>query len=181
MVIFDWSMASNPKLLCIHRDPEQLSLLRNNGYDVLTATNGHDGLRLFMTRPVDAIVLEYHLGFLDGGMVASEIKKVQPLIPILMVIDHLEVPDGALRAVDMVVAKYDGDRFLLAAVQSVLAERPVLKSKPKRRGRMQPSPLEGSGANDSQPQQTVHNPNSPFSPAEWQSILKGTVKFGSDA
>ena len=174
-------MASNPKLLCIYRDPEQLSLLRNNGYDVLAATNGDEGLRLFMTRPVDAVVLEYHLGFLDGGMVASEIKKVQPLIPILMVIDHLEVPDGALRSVDMVVAKFDGDRFLLAAVQSVLAERPVLRSKPKRPSRMRSLPLEGTRANDSQTQQAAQNPNSPFSPQEWQSILNGKFQFGSDA
>ncbi len=87
-------MAANPTLLCIHRDPTQNETLWENGYEILTAANGREGLRLFMSLPVDAIVLEYHLGFLDGGMVAAEIKKVRPEIPIFMVVEDLEVPDG---------------------------------------------------------------------------------------
>ena len=156
-----------------------MSLLRDNGYEVLAATNGRDGLRLFMTRQVDAIVLEYHLGFLDGGLVASEIKKVQPHIPILMVIDDLEVPDGALRSVDMVIAKCDGDGFLLSAVRAALAAKQVLNAGAKRRSRAQILPPEG--AVPAQPQQAIPNPNGPLSPEEWEIILNGTVKFGSEA
>src|SRR6266849_6846884 len=63
----EWRMGTNSTLLCIHRDPAQLSLLEQNGYELLTATNGADGLRLFMSRPVDAIVLDHQLGLLDGG------------------------------------------------------------------------------------------------------------------
>src|SRR5271165_6688670 len=122
-------MATSGTLLCIHRDPARLTSLRESGYHVLTATNGHDGLRLFMTRPVDAIVLEYHLGFLDGGVVAATIKKVRPQVPIVMVLDNLDVPDEAFKSVDMVVAKFDGDQFLVSAVQSVLGERPALRGK----------------------------------------------------
>ena len=55
-------MAANGTLLCIHRNPAQLSLLEENGYELVTATNGHDGLRLFFSRTVDAIVIEHHLG-----------------------------------------------------------------------------------------------------------------------
>lgn len=69
-------------LLCIHRDPAQLSLLQENGYELVTATNGHEGLRLFMSRAVDAIVLEYHLGLLNGAVIAAEIKQVRPEVPI---------------------------------------------------------------------------------------------------
>ena len=75
-------MGSNSTLLCIHRDPSQLSLLQVHGYELVTATNGSDGLRLFMLQAVDAIVLDYQLGLLDGGVVAAEIKKVKPEIPI---------------------------------------------------------------------------------------------------
>jgi CheY-like chemotaxis protein len=102
------SMATDTTLLCIHRDPSPLRMLRENGYNVLTATSGVEGLRLFMTCHVDAIVLEYHLGFLDGGVAAAEIKKTRPEVPVLMVIDDLDVPEDALRSVDMVVAKFDG-------------------------------------------------------------------------
>jgi DNA-binding response OmpR family regulator len=73
-------MAASRTLLCIHRDPAQLSLLQESGYELVTATS--EGLRLFMSRPVDAIVLEYHLGLLDGGIVADAIKQVHPTVPI---------------------------------------------------------------------------------------------------
>ena len=67
-------MATNSTLLCIHRDPAQLSLLTEHGYQLATATTGSEGLRLFMSRPVDAVVLEYHLGLMDGAAIADEIK-----------------------------------------------------------------------------------------------------------
>jgi hypothetical protein len=61
------NMAAPSTVLCIHRDPEQLTLLREKGYGLVTAMNGSEGLRLLMSRPVDAVVLEYYLGLLDGG------------------------------------------------------------------------------------------------------------------
>jgi len=69
-------------LLCIHRDPARLSSLTEHGYELATATTGSDGLRLFMSRPVDTVVLEYHLGLLDGAATADEIKRVRPEVPI---------------------------------------------------------------------------------------------------
>jgi DNA-binding response OmpR family regulator len=113
-------MAANPTLLCIHRNPIQLSLLQENGYNLVTATNGQDGLRLFMSRPVDAIVLEHHLGLLDGAVIAAEIKQVRPKLPIIMLADHADLPEDALGAVDVLVSKSDPPHFLWAAVHFVL-------------------------------------------------------------
>src|ERR1700680_4240014 len=101
-------MATNSTLLCIHRDPAQLRLLQENAYELITATNVHDALRLFRSRPVDAIVLEYHLGLLDGSVIAAEIRQVRPKVPIVMLADHLELPDGALKSVDAVAARSGG-------------------------------------------------------------------------
>ncbi len=118
-------MATNGTLLCIHRDPVQLSLLKQNGYDLATATNGSDGLRLFMSRPVDAVVLEYHLGLLDGATIADEIKQFRPEVPIVMLVDHIELPTHALKSVDALVAKSDGPHFLLATVHFLLNVKPA--------------------------------------------------------
>jgi DNA-binding response OmpR family regulator len=112
-------MATNSTVLCIHRDPAQLSLLKENGYELVTATNGREGLRLFKSRHVDAIVLEYRLGLLDGSL-AAEIKQVRPEVPIIMLIDHLELPDGALKSVDALVTKSDGAHLLWATVHFIL-------------------------------------------------------------
>ena len=116
-------MSTNRRLLCIHRDPAQLDLLRENGYELVTATNGSEGLRLLMMRPVDAIVLEYHLGLLDGAVVAAEIKKAKPELPIVMLADDLELPEGALKSIDALVTKSDGPHFLWATVHFVLNAR----------------------------------------------------------
>jgi DNA-binding response OmpR family regulator len=118
-------MAANGTLLCIHREPAQLRLLEEHGYKLVTAANGHEGLRLFMSRHVDAIVLEYHLGLLDGATIASEIKQVRPTIPIVMLTEHMELPDDALESVDALVAKDDGPHFLLATVHFVLNVKPA--------------------------------------------------------
>lgn len=111
-------------LLCIHRNPAQLSLLQENGYELVTAATGAEGLRLLLTRSVDAIVLEYNLGLLDGAVVATEIKKAKPQLPIVMLADHLELPDGALKSVDAIVTKADGAHFLWATVHFILNVKP---------------------------------------------------------
>jgi DNA-binding response OmpR family regulator len=130
------SMTTNSTLLCIHRDPNQLSLLQEHGYELTTATNGCDGLRLFMSRPVDAVVLEYYLGLLDGTAVADEIKHIRPDVPIVMLVDHVELPADALKSVDALVAKADGPHFLLATVHFVLNVKPTQRHEAKLRSKL---------------------------------------------
>jgi len=77
------------------------------------------------SRPIDAIVLEYHLGLMDGAVVAADIKKVKPQLPIVMLADHLDLPDGALKSVDALVIKSDGAHFLWATVHFVLNVKPT--------------------------------------------------------
>lgn len=155
-------MATNGTLLCIHRDPAQLTFLKEHGYDLVTAANGHEGLRLFMSRTVDAIVLEYHLGLMDGVVIANEIKQVRPEIPIVMLADHMELPSSALTSVDALVAGGDGPHFLLATVHFVLNVRRRSKSRinPKRHRRSRDLSLEDS-----------------FTPEIWDGIRKGTIQI----
>ena len=117
-------MAATNTVLCIHRDPDQLRLLREKGYGLVTATNGSEGLRLLLSRPVDAVVLEYPLGELDGAEVADEIRRVRPRVPIVMVADPQELSRGALKSVDTLVDKSDGAHFLWAAVHFLLTTKP---------------------------------------------------------
>ena len=118
-------MAATRTLLCIHRDPGQLNLLKEKGYGLTTATSGSDVLRLLMSQSVDGIVVEYYLGLLNGAVVADEIKQRRPRLPIVMVVDDLELPDGALKSVDAVVTKSDGPHFLLATIDSLLRTKQV--------------------------------------------------------
>jgi CheY-like chemotaxis protein len=113
-------MASARSILCIHRDPAQLRVLQEKGFSLITATHGSEGLRLLVSKPVDAVILEYHLGLLDGAAVADKIKNVRPRLPIVMLAEGLELPEGALKSVDALVTSSDGPHFLLEAIQAVL-------------------------------------------------------------
>lgn len=177
-------MATNNTLLCIHRDPAQLSLLQENGYELVTATNGREGLRLFMSRPVDAIVLEYHLGLLDSVVIAAEIKQVKPQVPIVLLAENVELPDGALKSVDAIVAKADGPHFLLATVHFVLNVKPArsqvrqLRTQTRAHLRRPGRSREGTGhwqANAAQ--LAIDQKNAPFSQKVWQGIRNGTFQF----
>jgi len=137
-----------------------------------------------MSRPVDAIVLEYHLGLLDGAVVAAEIKKAKPQLPIVMLADHLELPEGALKSVDALLTKSDGARLLWATIHFVLNVRPAkrLAGDPKART---PTDLRrpgrsGDGADRGRAnlaQKTTSDQDAPFSPSVWRDILNGSIEF----
>ena len=74
-------MTTTLTVLSIHRDPGQMTLLREKGYGLVAATSGSEGLRLLRSRPVDAVVLEYSLGKFDGAEVADEIRHARPQLP----------------------------------------------------------------------------------------------------
>ena len=118
------SMAAINTILCIHRDPDQLQLLREKGYGLVTATNGIEGMRLLLSRSVDAVVLEYPHRALGGAGVVDEIRRVRPRVPIVMVADPQKLSQEALKSVDTLVAKSDGAHFLWAAVHFLLTIKP---------------------------------------------------------
>ncbi len=125
-------MSTYSSLLCIHRDPAQLSLLKENGYELVTARSGSDGLRLLMSQSVDVVVLDYELSLLDGATtVAAEIKKVKPQVPIVMLTDHLELTEGALKSADALVIKSDGPHFLWATVHFILNVKRTQQREPR--------------------------------------------------
>jgi DNA-binding response OmpR family regulator len=177
-------MAENSTLLCIHPDPAQLSLLEQNGYELITATNGSDGLRLFLSRPVDAIVFDSKLCLSDGNALAAEMKRVQPQLPIVMLADNVELPDDALKFVNALVAKSDGPDFLLATVRSVLNLKPApcwgVESARQRSRPGQPSALtrqRGKSRFAKTAESEANEHDAPFSPRVWRSIWNGTVQF----
>jgi CheY-like chemotaxis protein len=179
-----FTMGTQSTLLCIHRDPRQLLHLEENGYRLVTATCGVEGLRLLMSQAVDAVVIEYHLGLLDGAVVASEMKQVRPQIPIVMVCDNLELPDDTLQSVDAIVVRSDGQHFLVATIYFVLSmeweqqhvngtRSPAARKHFNRMGLGRPRRTATSRARRS----LTKERDAPFSSRLWTSILNGTIQF----
>lgn len=85
-------MKSKGKILLVDDDLDFLemhrAILKNNGYDVLTATNGKEGMERIRTDMPDLIILDLMMEKHDAGFSFSRQVKSDPLfkkIPILMV------------------------------------------------------------------------------------------------
>jgi DNA-binding response OmpR family regulator len=175
-------MSPTNTVLCIHRDPGELALLREKGYGLVTATNGSEGLRLLMSAPVDAVVLEYYLGLMDGAVVAGEIRRVRPQLPIVMVADPEVLPREALKSVDTLVDKADGAHFLWAAVHFLLtrkADHPTDPATEVRtiRGLRRAGNDRRRSRREKGLARTPNDETRPFSPEVWKSILDGTLRL----
>jgi DNA-binding response OmpR family regulator len=76
------------------------------------------------------VILDYQMPYMNGEMVAAEMKKMNPRVPILMLSACESLPERALRLVDEFIPKGNPAEFLLLGVQQLLSRRE--KRKPVR-------------------------------------------------
>jgi CheY-like chemotaxis protein len=67
----------------------------------LTAQGGQEGLGLFVSYPIDAVILDYQMPGMNGDRVASQMRRVKPGVPILMLSAYSELPANELSCVDV--------------------------------------------------------------------------------
>jgi CheY-like chemotaxis protein len=122
-------MSSYPNcktILCIDDDDGVLSyhraLLERRGYEVLTAASARQGLQIAKLCDVAAVILDYHMPEMNGHEVASEIKRIRPQIPIIMVSSDTQIPAHALKVVDAFVSKDEARSRLLPVITQICGE-----------------------------------------------------------
>jgi CheY-like chemotaxis protein len=99
-------------------------LLESNGYEVLAATGGDEGLRLFLSHSVNAVVLDYQMPGMNGDVVAARMKRVKPDVPIMLLSSYGPLPTSKLEAVDIFLSKSQPPKILLSTLQQLLNRRP---------------------------------------------------------
>jgi CheY-like chemotaxis protein len=107
-------------LLCIDDDEDILecekSFLESFGYTVLTAASGGKGLELASTNPVDLVILDYLMPEMNGHEVAIQMRRLNPKAPIIMLSATVDIPEQALKLVDVFIAKDHLASHLLPAI-----------------------------------------------------------------
>jgi CheY-like chemotaxis protein len=98
-------------------------LLEENGYEVLEATNGDEGLKLFSSRAVDAVILDYQMPGMNGDVVATKMKRVKSAVPIMLLSAYGPPPESKLKAVDTFLSKSRPPTILLSTLQHLLNGR----------------------------------------------------------
>lgn len=95
-------------------------LLESQGYRVLTAESGAEGIGLLSAEDVDLVLLDYMMPGIDGGAVAEAMKKLKPSVPILMLSAYVDLPAETVAHVDRYVIKGQSPPVLLSAVAELL-------------------------------------------------------------
>ena len=132
-------MAQAPHLvLCVDDEPIGLKvrriLLERAGYQVLTASNGPDGLAAFCADPVEAVVLDYSMPGMHGGEVAARMREAKPDVPILLLSAYIGLPPEVTSLVDLYMTKGEGAPVLLHKLHSLFESSGKLDGAEQGRG-----------------------------------------------
>jgi len=98
-------------------------LLEQNGYEVLEASGGDEGLKLFLSRNVDAVVVDYQMPGMNGDVVAEKIKRINSHVPIMLLSAYGPLPKSKLRAVDSFLTKSQPPQIILSMLQGLLGDQ----------------------------------------------------------
>ena len=95
-----------------------------SGYEVLDARDGLEALRIFDGNRVDLVLLDYFMPEMDGGAVASEMKRKQPHVPVIIVSASINCFDCVRGKVDGFICKGNGPELLLAEIRRFFSPEP---------------------------------------------------------
>jgi CheY-like chemotaxis protein len=114
-------------ILCIDDEatgllPRRL-LLESAGHRVIEARSGSEGIQLFQSEKIDAVVLDYWMSGMKGTEVAGELKRINPAVPIVVLSGLTELPGESAGLVDRWLVKGSHRaEYLLDIIQSLLEQ-----------------------------------------------------------
>ena len=98
-------------------------LLEQSGYQVLEASGGDEGLKLFRSHTIDAVVLDYQMPGMNGDVVAAKMKRINSRVPIMLLSAYGPLPKNKLSSVDSFLSKSQPPKILLSKLQDLLGGR----------------------------------------------------------
>ena len=95
-------------------------VLEKSGYEVLTATDGEQALKIFQNREIDAVLIDYYMPMVDGAYVARAMRHLKPSVPIIMISAAYALPGDALKDSDGFVLKGTAPTEMTALIAKVI-------------------------------------------------------------
>ncbi|WP_312133458.1 two-component system response regulator GlrR [Leclercia sp.] len=85
-------------LLMVDDDPGLLKLLGmrlvSEGYSIVTAESGQEGLKVLGREKIDLVISDLRMDEMDGMQLFTEIQKLQPGMPVIILTAHGSIPDA---------------------------------------------------------------------------------------
>lgn len=99
------------------------SVLELHGYDVLTASNGTEALEVFVSHPVDLVLLDYHMPQMNGDAAAAQMKACKDDVPIALLSADDVSTMSDIKVVDALISKSESVTTVLRIVDHLLSLR----------------------------------------------------------
>ncbi len=117
-------------ILCIDDEPAGMFarklLLESAGHRVIEARSGAEGIRVFKSQKVDAVILDYWMSGMKGTEVAGQLKELDPSVPIIVLSGLPDFPGETTGVIDEWLLKGNHrPEHLLVTVKALLERRPA--------------------------------------------------------
>jgi two-component system KDP operon response regulator KdpE len=123
------------KILTIDDNPQLIEMLRlclgREGYEVIAAYSGSEGLRKFRESHPDLVILDIMMPDMDGWETCRSLREMSPSVPILILTvlkEKANVVRGLALGADGFVAKPFRPGELVARVQALLRRADMMKT-----------------------------------------------------
>jgi DNA-binding response OmpR family regulator len=99
------------KILVIEDDLDVLSMiikhLEYDGYEVITATDGMEGLKQLQAAEYDLVITDIVMPYVSGVGVVTAVKEKKPQVPVIAITGYGKEPESAAveKKADLVLAK----------------------------------------------------------------------------
>jgi CheY-like chemotaxis protein len=115
------------KLLFVDDKTERLEVMRARlerlGYSVELAQSGREALKIFGETSIDLAIVDYYMPGMNGDVVAMEMKRMHPFVPIIIFSGTFTLPEMVMAYVDGFVSTSDEPDLLLEKVSDLLRAR----------------------------------------------------------
>ena len=114
-------------VLCIDDDIRDLELqkeaLEKAGFRVIAVDDARVGVAMFMTQDVDMVLLDFNFPKTDGGIIADEMRRRKPYVPIALVSGYMNEAMKSAPSVDLMFEKPVKAMDLAARIERLLREK----------------------------------------------------------
>lgn len=116
-------------MLCVEKDSGRIkarsAVLEGAGYKVIATDGVENALRIFVSRTIDAVLLDEKFGTGKKDSLGALMTNIRPQVPIILLrSDHTHVRSGIF---SQVFRKRDGNRALLRVLQNLVGAGPAKK------------------------------------------------------
>ena len=173
-----------PSILIVDDEPSILQslsgLLTDEGFEVITANNGYEALKIIDAETPDLVLLDIWMPGIDGMETLKEIKKNSAALPVIIITGHGNVETAVkatkLGAFDLIEKPLNIDKVIVSINNALNFRRLEEENRYLRKKTLEKHSISG----DSEPVQALKMQIATVAPTESWVLIKGENGTGKE-